>query len=221
MSRVLVAVSLVLVGIGADAVELYRDFPERVKSDERYVIYSHGFIVEGTDPRPEHPQFGTYEFPAIKQALFEDGGFNLIAHHRPADTDIGEYVDTLASWIEELLEGGVPPSRITLIGFSRGAVLTAYASGRYEQVGLNTALMAICSDGAIRGGPPLALGGNFLSMYETSDAVGTCESLADGSPKLTSFREIAISTGRSHGAFFKPLPEWVQPLKEWISETNR
>jgi hypothetical protein len=51
--------------------------------------------------------------------------------------------------------------------------------------------------------------------------VGTCESLANGSPKLTLFREVAISTGRSHGAFFKPLPEWVQPLKEWISETNR
>ena len=143
MSRVLVAVSLVLVGIRADAVELYGDFPERINPDERYVIYSHGFIVEGTDPRPEHPQFGTYEFPAIKQALFEDGGFNVIAHHRHADTDIGEYVDTLASWVEKLLEGGVPPSRITLVGFSRGALLTAYASGRYEQAGLNTTLMGM------------------------------------------------------------------------------
>lgn len=205
----------------AGAVELYDRFPDQIRPDERYVIYSHGLIVEGTDPRPKHPEFGTYDFPAIKRALFDGGGFNLIAHQRPANTDIGEYVSTLESWVRRLVDAGVKPSRITLVGFSRGALLTALASSRVKDVGLNTALMAVCSDGGIAGGPVISLAGRFLSLYETSDVVGSCESLAKNSPGLSSFDEVAISTGLKHGAFYRPLPEWVEPLRRWIAETNR
>lgn len=221
MSRWWSMLAVALVAVEPNCAQIYTDFPATIDPAARYVIYSHGLIVEGTDPRPRHPQFGTYDFPAIKQALFEGGGFNLIAQQRPAGTDIGEYVGTLASWTRSLLDAGVPAGRITLVGFSRGAQLTAYASARLEDAGLNTALMAVCSDGTIGGGPPLALGGQLLSIYETSDLVGTCRKLADGSPTLVSFSEIAISTGLAHGAFYRPLPEWVQPLKAWIATTNR
>jgi hypothetical protein len=67
----------------------------------------------------------------------------------------------------------------------------------------------------------LALGGNLLSIYEISDAAGTCKGLAEDSDDLRSFEEIAVSTGLKHGAFFKPLPVWVDPLRRWIAQTNR
>ena len=38
--------------------------------------------------------------------------------------------------------------------------------------------------------------------------------------RAASFKEIAISTGKKHGAFFQPLPEWIAPLRAWIEETN-
>jgi hypothetical protein len=81
--------------------------------------------------------------------------------------------------------------------------------------------MGICSEGGISGEPPVSLGGQFLSIYETTDVVGTCESLAKNSANLESFKEIAISTGEEHGAFYRPMPEWVEPLRQWIAETNR
>ena len=49
--------------------EVYSDFPTDIQSDGNYVFYSHGLIVEGTDPRPVHPEFGVYQFPEIIQAL--------------------------------------------------------------------------------------------------------------------------------------------------------
>jgi hypothetical protein len=202
------------------ATELYTEFPTEVKPDERYVIYSHGLIVEGDDPRPKHPRFGIYEFVKIKKALFQNGDFNLIAHHRPANTDIDAYVETLESWVHRLVNAGVKPSRITLVGFSRGSHLTVLASNSLSELSINTALLASCMDGDIPTQPPLNLTGNLLSIYEASDVMGTCEELAARS-KLTSFKEISISTGLTHGAFFLPLPEWVTPLKEWIRETNR
>lgn len=209
-----------MIPLVSDAVEIYDDFPKEIHANERYVIYSHNLIVEGDNPTPVHPEFGVADFPAIKQSLFKGGQFNLIAHHRPKNTEIDPYVEKLESWVQRLLAAGVKPSRITLIGFSRGSQLTAYASGGLQSAGINTAILAACTDGDIAHDPPLILGGNFLSIYETSDVVGSCAKLAARS-HLASFKEIAISTGKKHGAFFVPRPEWMQPLKAWIKETNR
>jgi hypothetical protein len=202
------------------AVEIYDDFPQAIHATERYVIYSHGLIVEGTDPRPVHPTRGVYDFPAIKQALFKDGNFNLIAQQRPKNTEIPPYVAKLESWVRQLVAAGVKPSRVTLVGFSRGGQLTAYASDGLRSLGINTAILAACSNGDIARAPPLSLGGNLLSIYETSDVMGSCAKIAARS-QLMSFEEIPISTGKEHGAFFRPLPQWVEPLRKWIQKTNR
>ncbi len=62
----------------AIAGHVYEAYPEKVDPDGTYLFYIHGFIVEGTDPRPVHPEFGVYDFPAIKQAL-SVGDINVIA----------------------------------------------------------------------------------------------------------------------------------------------
>ena len=210
---------LVLMPFSSRAVELYAKFPDSIHAGERYVIYSHGMIVEGDDPKPISPQYGQYDFPAIKQALFDAGGFNLIAYQRPKSSD-DSYADTLKSWVRRLLDAGVSPSRITLVGFSRGAQLTALASSGVAAEGINTALLAICEDGDVSHVPELVLGGNLLSIYETSDGLGSCQKLSARS-HLKSFKEVAISTGKKHGAFFQPLPQWTGPLRAWIEKTNR
>jgi hypothetical protein len=206
--------------LGCRAAELYDDFPTQIHSNERYVIYSHGLIVEGNDPKPISPKYGQYDFPGIKQALFSGGGFNLIAYQRPKNADFNGYVETLKTWVERLRKAGVRPSRITLVGFSRGAQATAYASSDLAAERINTALLAICTDGEVQRDPPLVLGGNLLSIYETSDQLGSCAKLAAHS-HLVSFQEVDISTGKGHGAFFQPLPQWILPLKSWIAKTNR
>jgi pimeloyl-ACP methyl ester carboxylesterase len=209
----------VLIPISSGAVESYERFPDSIHAGERYVIYSHGFIVEGDDPKPVSPKYGQYDFPAIKKSLFDEGGFNLIAYQRPKSTD-DSYADTLKTWVDRLLAAGVEPGRITLVGFSRGAQLTAMASSKLASAGINTALLAICEDGEVSQAPGLILGGNFLSIYETSDELGSCDKLAARS-HLKSFNEVAISTGKKHGAFFQPMPQWLHPLRAWIAKTNR
>jgi hypothetical protein len=211
---------LALVPIAGRAAQIYDNFPDAIHPGERYVIYSHGLIVEGDNPRPISPKFGQYEFPAIKEALFAGGGFNLIAYQRPKNIEFATHVDTLKSWVRRLLQAGVKPSRISLVGFSRGGHLTAVASSALAAEGINTAILAICEDGDLVQDPPLILGGNLLSMYETSDELGSCAKLAARS-HLVSFKEVAISTGKGHGAFFQPRQEWLGPLRAWIAETNR
>lgn len=200
--------------------EVYDRFPDVIDAAGRYVIYAHGLIVEGDDPRPVSPEFGVYDFPAVVRALAAGGGFQLIAHHRPKNTVPEAYAETLDGWVRRLLAARVAPGRITLVGFSRGGQITALASSRLASAGINTAILAACSKGDLVQVPPIVLGGHLLSIYETTDVVGSCATLAARS-HLASFEEVAITTGKKHGAFFQPLPEWLRPLRAWIDKTNR
>ena len=206
----------------SQTVQIYEQFPSDIHASERYVIFSHGLIAEGDDPRPVSPKYGVYDFPRIKDSLFTNGGFNLIAVQRKKGVEFENHVNQLETWVHRLLDAGVQPSRVTLVGFSRGGQITALASGHLASLGINTAILAICTDGdfAVDSGPAIILGGNFLSIYETSDELGSCSKLA-GRSHLRSFKEVAISTGKAHGAFFEPRPEWIGPLKAWIAKTNR
>ncbi|NKB34940.1 MAG: alpha/beta hydrolase [Pseudomonadales bacterium] len=195
--------------------EIFATFPNEINKNKKYVFYSHGLIVEGDNATPGHSEYGVYDFPAIKNRLFDIGGFNLIAHHRPANTEISTYVATFSSWVDSLLDAGVPASNITLIGFSRGSHLTALTASRFNSHDINTVLMAGCFEGDIEFDPPIHLSGRLLSIYETTDSPGPCQRLAERSD-LRTFDEISITTGRKHGAFYTPLEVWIKPIREWL-----
>lgn len=202
------------------AAEIYEDFPRSIRPAEKYVIYSHGLIVEGAEQKPVHPEYGVYDFPAIKLALLAKGQFNVIAPHRPKSTDGDAYAGSLVTGVLKLIRSGVDPRNITLVGFSRGAQLTLQASSLLRNRGINTVLLAVCSSGDFAAAPPTDLGGRLLSIYEVTDVVGSCAGLA-GRSHLLSFEELAISTGRKHGAFYQPLQEWVDPVLDWIQRQSR
>ncbi len=70
------------------------------------------------------------------------------------------------------------------------------------------------------GDTPLSIRGSLLNIYETTDVVGACSKLVERSHPA-SFEEVAITTGKKHGAFYLPRAEWVAPLRAWIARTNR
>jgi hypothetical protein len=200
--------------IPCQAGKVHKDFPDTIDPGGSYVFYSHGYIVEGDNPSPVHPEFGVYDFPSIKLEL-ASSNFDLIAYHRPQNTDPAQYAKALAAQVKQLLDAGVPPGKITILGFSKGGYITALASDELKNEGINVIILAGCW-GWVEKMPQVHLFGNFLSIYETSDSVGSCKTLADRSSDLQSFEEIAISTGKKHGAFYIPLEVWVVPVRKWI-----
>lgn len=216
--KLCLALALMGIATGVSAGELYTAFPKTIDTSAKYVFYSHGFIVEGSNPRPVHPRYGIYDFPAIKTAL-ATGDFNLIAYHRPSGTNPNRFAKKLARDVKRLISGGVKPENITLLGFSRGGMITALASSKLAMPRINTIIMAICG-GWIKSRPDVKLAGRVLSVYETSDRPGSCKALIDQSPAVTSFTELAISTGKEHGAFFTPRKEWLEPVLRWIAAEN-
>jgi predicted esterase len=204
----------------AQSSHVHADFPTQIDPQARYVVYSHGRIVEGNDETPVSPEFGRYDFPGIRAALTRNGDFELIARHRPKDANGTTEAQHLEEGVRRLVAAGVKPSRITLVGFSKGSYITALASSHLADLHIHTALMAACLDG-LPSREPMRLVGNVLSVYETSDDAGSCRGLKDLGGAQIHFEEVDLSTGLRHGAFFRPIEAWVAPLLAWISRTNR
>lgn len=196
------------------ASNIYENFPSEINSNEKYVFYSHGFIVEGINPTPVNPRWGMYDFPTIKKELADDN-YNLIAYHRLKDTDPRAFAKKLADNATTLINNGVKPENITFIGFSRGGAITILTSNYLASDQVNFVILAGCSR-FVKNNPDLEVFGNVLSIFETSDGVGSCQFLIDRSKSVKAFKEISISTGKEHGAFYNPLPEWIIPVKKWL-----
>jgi hypothetical protein len=120
---------------------------------------------------------------------------------------VSDYVNRLESWVNQFVAAGVEPEKITLVGFSRSGQFTALATSRLNSMRINTALLAICWPTGVQEQESITLSGRFLSMYETTDSALSCHELADGSPELSSFEEVDITTGKERGAFYTPLSD--------------
>ena len=199
------------------ASDVHDTLPDTLTADSHVVFYSHGYIVEGDNPTPVDTRFGwgLYDFPAIKAAL-ADSSYTLVATHRPKNTDPFDYATKMSDDIRSLIDKGIDPKHITIVGFSRGAFITGLTSNHLSDFGVNTVILAGCGRLIAKQHDDIKVSGHVLSIYENSDRANTCKKLKDKSPQALSFEEIEINTGLEHGAFYRPIQEWVTPVKTWI-----
>lgn len=198
--------------------DIYEQFPNKVDPNGQYVFYSHGMIVEGENTNPISPRWGEYDFPNVKKAI-SSINYKLIAYHRAKNTDPKKFAFKLTNDVKKLLALGVKAQNITLVGFSRGGEITILASRNLQSPDINIILLASCAD-FMKNNDSFTVYGNIYSIYETSDIVGSCQFLINQSTNVSTFNEIAISTGKEHGAFFTPLLEWVMPVKQRLGDNN-
>lgn len=195
---------------------IYNGVPEQLNTQARYVFYSHGYIVEGTNPTPVHPRWGEYNYPGVLEALASTGAI-VISEHRAKNTNPFDQANKLKQQVERLIASGIDPSHISLVGFSRGGFITAIASHYLNNPNLNFAILAAC-DQSLAANKDITLHGKLFTMFETSDSVGSCNKIvARAGNRVTEFEEVSISTGLEHGAFYRPITQWVAPVNRWLT----
>lgn len=205
---------LLAVFMPAHAGVIHTDVPESPEPSKIHLIYLHGRIIEISGPRPTDSRYGLYDYPAVLEALSSRGAV-VISAQRPPGTDMNEYAGVVVSQVEDLIDRGVPPENIVVAGFSKGGGIAIRVSTFLRRPQVRFVLLAACPEGPTASN--IRLTGRVLSVYESSDTLaGSCERLADQPESPRSFREIRISTGKLHGAFYMPLPAWVDPVLDWV-----
>ena len=195
--------------------QIFADVPAEIDPGARYLIYLHGAIIETQGVRPTHPRFGVYEYREILEVL-AGRGFVVISEARPAGTDGTVYAAKVVGQVEALLAAGVPPEHVTVVGFSKGGGIAITASSLLANDRLNFVFMGACGPW-YESRPEIVPRGRLLGLREASDElVGPCETLFDRAAGGER-REVITELGGGHGAFYRPNPEWVEPVVEWAS----
>ncbi|MCG8604258.1 alpha/beta hydrolase [bacterium] len=196
------------------------DHPTKVDTSQKYLFYLHGGIVQDQGINAVSEYFGPYEYLKILDTL-KSHGYNVISEARPKDTDEVAYAEKLSMQIDTLFNKGVAPKNIVLVGASLGAYITVEAAYKLKNRKINYALIGLCSEYALDYTKYRhELCGNFLSIYESSDQKGSCSGILSQQKCNRGYKEIRLTIGNGHGFLYKPYPEWVLPLVEWIEETE-
>jgi pimeloyl-ACP methyl ester carboxylesterase len=210
--------------VGA-AGEIHSEVPEAVDPSRTYLFYLHGAWIEQRGLERSHPRHGRYEYQAIVDALAKRG-FLVIGEARTKATDVETYAKKVASQARLLLEKGVPPSQVTVIGHSKGGSIVLIAATELREEKLNFVIMAGCGkpgSGFGRGFQRFLeeraarLRGRLLSIYDASDGVaGSCRAAFEKAA-LTESDEVVLETGRGHALFWSPEAVWLDEVVEWAA----
>ncbi len=155
---------------------------------KNYIFYLHGRIIEEQGPDAVSPEYGSYLYRDIIQALAKSGA-EVISELRPRGTDPLEYARKTANQIKSLLKAGIPPGRILVIGASKGAGIAVLLSAILGNPELKFVLLAICNKemAAYWKKNNIRLWGKILYIYDSEDRIaGSCKPFPDilflGSP---------------------------------------
>ena len=190
--------------------------PAQVDHSRPYLLYLHGAIVqdEGVDAVSEY--YGPYKYLDILDSL-RARGFNVISERRPKGTSEEDYAEMVSGQIDTLLALRVAPENIVVLGASIGAAITIEIAHRLKNQQINYVVMGLCSEYFLGHFSKYRteLCGNFLSIYERSDAKGSCDELLMDRFCKSGYKEVALSMGNSHGFLYRPYSEWINTIVQW------
>jgi hypothetical protein len=193
-------------------------FPASIDPTQRYMFYLHGKIIEDQGIPAVSPDYGIYEYETILEKLASHG-FTIISEQRTKNMDGMKYAERVAGQVTELLNAGVPPKNITVVGASKGAAITVFVSHLLKNTEMNFVLLGTCHPDAVEEWKrnQIFLYGNILTIYDFTDDEysGSCEELFTLSEGIGRHDEIVLHVGAGHGILYKPLDEWILPAVNW------
>jgi hypothetical protein len=213
----LVWISSILPGIAcaSEAPRILERAPASPDPAARYLFYLHGRIIEVQGPDAVSPDFGRYEYRRILDALAERG-FVVVSEVRK-DGAGAPFVEATARQVRGLLDAGVPPHHVTVVGFSKGGFLTLGVAAKVASDDVGYVILAGCRsdpDWATRQG--LRIRGRFLSLLDRSDRFSpSCTALFAKADRVQEREEHIFETGLDHGLFYRPRADWLDRVVAW------
>lgn len=192
----------------------------QIRKNEKYLFYLHGAVVTelGNNAINQSvPEWGPYEYLDILDSI-KKRGFNVISEQRRKTVADSFYARHISNQIDSLIKAGVRVKNIVILGASAGWNIALLVSARQQKKRLRFIIMGGCWPDTYKDYTSTKISGKFLSIIEASDPHQTCRKIFEGRKRITSFEEITLHTGLSHGFIYKGYKEWLDPVVEWISE---
>lgn len=198
-------------------------FAEAIKKVDpkgKYLFYLHGKIIEDKGKGASSQRYGMYMYDRIIEH-FEDRGLIVIEEVR-GETNPKKYAAKITTQVRQLMTAGVPAGNITVSGFSKGGYIALLVASSLNNPDVGYAIMAGCGAGKrayvfeqfLKRKRGARLKGRIYSIYASGDLeAGSCRPAIDQSDRIgLNFRETRIKSGKGHGLFYQPRPNWIEPV---------
>jgi hypothetical protein len=184
--------------------------------DVRLIFFLHNRFLEEHELSESHQEFGRAEYKEILTE-FQKSGLKVISEKRNGNVNAREYAIGIVNQIDSLIDTGIEPQNITVVGTSKGGYIAQYVSTLANNPELNFVFVASFRNSDLEDIPEINFCGNILTIYEKTDPFGTSAIRRKeySTCELKQFREIELNTGMGHGFLFKPLKEWIEPTIKW------
>ena len=188
------------------------------KNDDRFIFFLHNRFLEEHELNELHPEYGRTEYNEII-AEFKKNGFKVISKKRNGNVNAREYAIGIALKIDSLINNGIEPEKITIVGTSKGGYIAQYVSTLANNLELNFVFVASFRNDDLENIPEINFCGNILTIYEKTDPFGVSaiKRKESSTCEIRNFKEIELNTGMGHGFLFKPLKEWIEPTIKWAN----
>lgn len=196
--------------------------PPKIDVHGRYLFYLHGAVVTELGDNAINqsvPEWGPYEYSNILDSL-EKQGFYVISEIRRKGIGDPVYVHKIVNQIDSLLAAGVKTENLLVIGASAGSNITLGVSSALKNENLRYVIMGGCWPESYKDYLHTDLYGHFLSIIEASDPHGSCYMIFKKRDHVTSYREVVLHTGLSHGFIYKGRREWIGPIMKWFDNPD-
>ncbi|EKF55976.1 hypothetical protein I215_03495 [Galbibacter marinus] len=186
--------------------------------EDRYIFFLHNRFLETHHLNDRHFEFGRTEYREIIHK-FENAGFIVLSEKRNGNVNARTYAVKINGQIDSLINQGVHPNNITVIGTSKGGYIAQYVSTLAKNQDLNFVFIASFRESDIRNIPEINFCGNILTIYEKTDPYGVSaiERKNISSCTIVNFKELQLNTGKGHGFIFKALNQWIKPSIDWAN----
>ena len=227
-------VSLMLSNAGATVLKDVSPSPE---TNGHYLFFMHGLFPEARGADAFHPPFNRrYETTALAKA-FSDKGFIVITEIRKKGTQIEEYAKKVGGQIKQLINAGVSPANISVVGHSKGGAIGLIVPSVVSDENVSYVILAGCAlptttsigphnpraefTTTIQNYAPTAKG-KMLSLYdEQDDIMKTCSEYATSAPGIKMEEKelkTGVRPGYGHAVFYSPDPKWLDIVVGWLKK---
>lgn len=219
MHRVILLATLFIMIASHALAEPFDSVLKKATPANKYLFYLHDETMEKQGKNTTSPRYGLYSYDRIIKH-YEDRGLVVIEELR-GKTNAARYAAKIVKQIRLLQAKGISSTSITVAGFSKGGHIALMVASSLGDPNVGYIIMAGCGRGAkafeyeqfIKRKRGSRLQGRIFSVYASSDMeAGSCSEAIQQAPgQGVTFREMRIKSGKGHGLFFQPRPEWVIP----------
>lgn len=217
----IVLLLLILCAPAVRAQNIHVAVPDSVDPEKFFLFYIHDNILSAENITPLHPQYGRYQYEEIVNR-FATEGFMVISYPRETGAHPYLFAEEIATEIRKLLNTGVSPTHVSIVGAGQGGAITVLISMAVRNPDINVILLSSCTEAYneywVTQGE--LLWGRVLSIHHPA-ASGTAACMpylehcrGEGVPLA---REIVLQEQSSPGFWLQPTTDWVLPAILWAS----